>query len=123
MKKIRWIWGSVSREEKPTALLEDLPTCGNCHSFTPDGRKLAMDVDANNDKGAYVITSFAEKHISQETASSPGAPFRKGNSLMACCLRSLPTAGMWSAPSVTVRSSPIAPILRSPSFSSPSRES
>ncbi len=61
MKKIRWIWGSVSREEKPTALLEDLPTCGNCHSFTPDGRKLAMDVDANNDKGAYVITSFAEK--------------------------------------------------------------
>lgn len=60
MKKIKWIWGSVSSGEKATPLLEDLPTCGNCHSFTPDGKKLAMDVDANNDKGAFVITSFKE---------------------------------------------------------------
>lgn len=58
MKKIRWVWGSVSSPEKPSILLDNLPTCGNCHSFTPDGRKLAMDVDANNDKGSYVITSF-----------------------------------------------------------------
>ncbi len=58
MKKIRWVWGSVSSQDKPSILLDNLPTCGNCHSFTPDGRKLAMDVDANNDKGSYVITSF-----------------------------------------------------------------
>jgi tetratricopeptide (TPR) repeat protein len=37
-------------------LLERLATCANCHSFSHDGKTLAMDLDGPmNDKGAYVI--------------------------------------------------------------------
>jgi hypothetical protein len=37
-------------------LLEGLPTCANCHSFSRDGRTLALDVDGpQNDKGMFAI--------------------------------------------------------------------
>ncbi len=37
-------------------LMEGLPTCANCHSFSLDGKTLGMDVDGpQNDKGMYAI--------------------------------------------------------------------
>jgi tetratricopeptide (TPR) repeat protein len=54
--KIRWRFGSISSPEPPPVTLTGLPVCGNCHSFTQDGRTLAMDVDYANSKGSYVIT-------------------------------------------------------------------
>jgi tetratricopeptide (TPR) repeat protein len=54
--KIRWRFGPISSPEKPPVILTNLPVCGNCHSFTQDGRTLAMDVDYANSKGSYVIT-------------------------------------------------------------------
>ncbi len=54
--KIRWRFGSISSPQPPPVVLTGLPVCGNCHSFTPDGRVLAMDVDYANSKGSYVIT-------------------------------------------------------------------
>jgi tetratricopeptide (TPR) repeat protein len=37
-------------------LMEGLPTCANCHSFSRDGKWLGMDVDGpQNDKGMYAI--------------------------------------------------------------------
>jgi hypothetical protein len=33
-------------------------TCANCHSFTPDGKTLAMDLDFGSDKGAYAIAAI-----------------------------------------------------------------
>ena len=53
--KIRWRFGSISAPQPPV-ILTGLPVCGNCHSFTADGRTLAMDVDYANSKGSYVIT-------------------------------------------------------------------
>jgi Flp pilus assembly protein TadD len=39
-------------------LLEKLPTCANCHSFSRDGRTIGMDVDGpENDKGTYAIAA------------------------------------------------------------------
>ncbi len=58
MKKIKWCLGDVSSESKPHVVLENLPVCANCHSFSNDGKTIAMDVDAIDDKGAYVISSF-----------------------------------------------------------------
>jgi tetratricopeptide (TPR) repeat protein len=55
---IRWRLGDVASEGPTRIILKDLPLCGNCHSFTPDGKTLAMDVDYANDKGSYVITSL-----------------------------------------------------------------
>jgi Tfp pilus assembly protein PilF/Tol biopolymer transport system component len=37
-------------------LMEDLPTCANCHSFSYDGTTMGMDVDGpQNDKGLYAL--------------------------------------------------------------------
>ncbi len=43
-------------EPRSRLLMEGLPTCANCHSFSLDGRTLGMDVDGpQNDKGMYAI--------------------------------------------------------------------
>lgn len=48
---IRWRFGTISSPERPRVVLERLPVCGNCHSFSADGRTLGMDVDYANNKG------------------------------------------------------------------------
>ena len=58
---ITWRLGDIGSTEQPQTVLTNLPVCGNCHSFSSDGKKLGMDVDIGNDKGAYVLTSFEEE--------------------------------------------------------------
>lgn len=60
---IEWRLGNIATEEPPTTVLSNLPVCGNCHSFSGDGKWLGMDVDIGNDKGAYVLTSFDEETV------------------------------------------------------------
>jgi len=60
---IRWRFGSISSPEQPPIVLENLPVCGNCHSFPADGKTLAMDVDYANSKASYVVTQVAEQMI------------------------------------------------------------
>ncbi len=60
-RRIRWRFGSIAGPEPPPIVLENLPVCGNCHSFSRDGKILAMDVDYANSKGSYVITRTAER--------------------------------------------------------------
>jgi tetratricopeptide (TPR) repeat protein len=57
--RIRWRYGAITGDMQPPAVLENLPVCGNCHSFSSDGKTLGMDVDYANDKGAYAVTSVA----------------------------------------------------------------
>ncbi len=57
-KSIRWRLGEVTSNQPPKTLLTDMKVCGNCHSFTADGKTLAMDVDYGNDKGSYVIAEI-----------------------------------------------------------------
>jgi tetratricopeptide (TPR) repeat protein len=59
--RIRWRFGSVDSREGPRVVLEGLPVCGNCHSFSADAEVLAMDVDYANDKGSYIITRTGEE--------------------------------------------------------------
>ena len=61
--QIRWCFGSISSSTPPTVVLENLPVCGNCHSFPRDGSVLAMDVDYANSKGSYVMTRVAENMV------------------------------------------------------------
>jgi tetratricopeptide (TPR) repeat protein len=58
--QIRWRFGSISSPAPPPIVLEHLPVCGNCHSFSRDGQILGMDVDYANSKASYVITHTAE---------------------------------------------------------------
>lgn len=61
--KIRWRFGPVSSREQPPVVLENLPVCGNCHSFSSDGKTLGMDVDYANDKGSYAVVPVAENVV------------------------------------------------------------
>lgn len=54
---IRWRFGSVSDPWPPRVVLEKMPVCGNCHSFSRDGSVLGLDVDYANSKGSYAITT------------------------------------------------------------------
>ena len=54
---IRWRLGVVSSMQPPPVVLEKLPVCGNCHSFSADGAVLGMDIDYANDKGSYAIAA------------------------------------------------------------------
>ncbi|MBT3377337.1 MAG: tetratricopeptide repeat protein [Lentisphaerae bacterium] len=60
---IRWVLGDIESGRPPKLLLTNMNLCGNCHSFTPDGQTLAMDVDYGSDKGSYVISEIAPKTI------------------------------------------------------------
>ena len=57
LDSIKYMLGDITSANKPKVLLENLPVCGNCHSFSPDGRRFAMDVDAFGDKGSYLIAN------------------------------------------------------------------
>jgi tetratricopeptide (TPR) repeat protein len=60
--RIRWRFGCISRK-RPPIVLEKLPVCGNCHSFSAAGSVLGMDVDYANDKGSYVTTAVDEEIV------------------------------------------------------------
>ena len=61
--RIRWRFGAISSPKQPPIILEDLPVCGNCHSFSADGKVFGMDVDYANSKGSYVITGVSEQML------------------------------------------------------------
>ena len=48
-------------------VMEGLPTCANCHSFSRDGKTLGLDVDGpQNDKGTYAIVSLAPRTVDSQ---------------------------------------------------------
>ncbi|MFB3905862.1 MAG: tetratricopeptide repeat protein [Acidobacteriota bacterium] len=60
---IKWRLRDVAQTESRT-LMENLPTCANCHSFSLDGKTLGLDVDGpQNDKGLYALTSIAKETV------------------------------------------------------------
>jgi tetratricopeptide (TPR) repeat protein len=58
VREIEWYLGSI-RGEKPKKILDNIPVCANCHSFSGN-ELLAMDVDYANDKGSYIIASVKD---------------------------------------------------------------
>ena len=66
---VAWRMRDLSRPES-RVVLERLPTCGNCHSFSRDGRTLGMDLDGPGapdiDKGAYALVDVAPTTVIRE---------------------------------------------------------
>ena len=74
-------------EPQSHLILNGLPVCANCHSFSRDGKTLGMDLDGpENDKGLYTITTVqAHTSIRKEDViswsalrSSPESKMRTG---------------------------------------------
>ena len=60
---INWRIRDVGKTES-RVVMHDLHTCGNCHSFSNNGKTMGMDVDGpGNDKGLYAIVPV-QKHMS-----------------------------------------------------------
>ncbi|NQU10876.1 tetratricopeptide repeat protein [bacterium] len=63
---IQWRLRDISRDSS-RVVLRDMATCGNCHSFSADGKTLAMDIDGpTGDKGAYAIAPIAPEMTIEE---------------------------------------------------------
>jgi hypothetical protein len=59
---IHWRLRDITKPESHT-VLKDMPTCGNCHSFSADGKTFGMDIDGPaNDKGLYAVVPV-QKHM------------------------------------------------------------
>ena len=55
LPKVKWQLRYVSESQSRT-MMTGLPICGNCHSFSGDGKTLGIDVDGPaNDKGFYAL--------------------------------------------------------------------
>jgi tetratricopeptide (TPR) repeat protein len=66
---INWRIRDIAKPES-RILIHDMHTCGNCHSFSLDGKTMGIDVDGpGNDKGLYAIVPV-QQHMairSQDT--------------------------------------------------------
>ncbi len=52
----------VSHKEPPHTVMKRFMVCGNCHSFSDNGRVIGLDFDAaHRDKGGYFITEINDK--------------------------------------------------------------
>ena len=76
IESIRWRLGDVA-SYNPPALLKEMKVCGNCHSFTPDGKTLAMDVDYGSDKGSYVITEIGPQTVLEKDKVISWSDYRR----------------------------------------------
>ncbi|MBI4700904.1 MAG: tetratricopeptide repeat protein [Deltaproteobacteria bacterium] len=76
--RIRWRFGPVSSSAAPPVVLEGLPVCGNCHSFSADGSVLGLDVDYANDKGSYAIVPVTREIVLDRSAIITWSDYRQG---------------------------------------------
>lgn len=54
----------VGSSNPPHTAMKDFLVCGNCHSFSKDGDKIGLDLDAGmRDKGGYFISSIKDSML------------------------------------------------------------
>jgi hypothetical protein len=63
VRLIAWRIRNIA-EPRSRVVLEGLPVCANCHSFSADGSTLGMDLDGlQNNRGLYTLTPVARETI------------------------------------------------------------
>ena len=77
--RIRWRFGSIDSETQPPIVLENLPVCGNCHSFSGDGKVLGLDVDYGNDKGGYALLPVSPQMVMSDERIITWSDYRRGD--------------------------------------------
>jgi pentatricopeptide repeat protein len=75
--RIRWRFGTVDSESGPPIVLQNLPVCGNCHSFADNGSVLGLDVDYGNDKGAYAIMPVSKHMVMNDAKIITWADYKR----------------------------------------------
>ncbi len=63
LPKIKWELRYINQPQSKV-MMTNLPTCGNCHSFSRDGKTMGIDVDGPaNDKGLYALVPVKKVSI------------------------------------------------------------
>jgi Flp pilus assembly protein TadD len=75
--QIRWRYGTIDAENGPPIVLQNLPVCGNCHSFADDGSVLGLDVDYGNDKGGYGILPVSSHMVMSDDRIITWADYKR----------------------------------------------
>ena len=74
---IQWRFGTVASDNPPRIVLWKLPVCGNCHSFSKDGRTIGLEVDSGNDKGAYAVMPIVQDILLDRTKIISWSSYKK----------------------------------------------
>ncbi len=74
---IRWRFGTIDSRQQPPIVLDKLPVCGNCHSFSSDGAVMGMDVDYANDRGSYTINPVSPEIVLDKSHVITWSDYRK----------------------------------------------
>jgi Flp pilus assembly protein TadD len=81
---IKWRLRNID-EPKSAIMMQNLPTCANCHSVSRDGKTLGLDVDGpNNNKGLYAllplekVSSISRERVIKWAAFTENTPQRFG---------------------------------------------
>jgi tetratricopeptide (TPR) repeat protein len=77
--RIRWRFGTIDSQQSPPIVLENLPVCGNCHSFSRDGSVLGLDVDYGNDKGAYAVLPVSKEMVLDDQKVITWSDYRRND--------------------------------------------
>ena len=77
--RIRWRFGTIDSQESPPIVLENLPVCGTCHSFSRDGGVLGLDVDYGNDKGAYAVLPVSKDMVLDDEKIITWSDYRRND--------------------------------------------
>ncbi len=77
--RIRWRYGTIDMQDGPPIVLQNLPVCGNCHSFADNGSALGLDVDYGNDKGAYAIMPVAKHMVMDDAKIMTWSDFKRAD--------------------------------------------
>lgn len=75
--RIRWRYGTIEQESGPPIVLQNLPVCGNCHSFADNGSVLGLDVDYGNDKGGYGILPVSQHMVMDDEKIITWADYKR----------------------------------------------
>ena len=75
--RIRWRYGTIDAEAGPPIVLQNLPVCGNCHSFADNGSVLGLDVDYGNDKGAYGLVPVSSHMVMDDQKIITWADYKR----------------------------------------------
>jgi tetratricopeptide (TPR) repeat protein len=75
--RIRWRFGTVDMQAGPPIVLQNLPVCGNCHSFADNGTVLGLDVDYGNDKGAYAVIPVSNHMVMDDAKIMTWADYKR----------------------------------------------
>jgi tetratricopeptide (TPR) repeat protein len=103
--RIRWRFGTIDEENGPPIVLQNLPVCGNCHSFADNGSTLGLDVDYGNDKGAYAVLPVSKHMLLNDAKIITWADYKRedGELTFGLLSRVSPT-GRWVVSTVKDRS-------------------